>query len=77
VNIGTGVETDINRLYTLLAQAAGVDKPAVRAPARPGEQMRSCVDNSLARKALGWQPTVELPEGLRRTLAFFREHTAR
>ncbi len=77
VNIGTGKETDINQLYTLLAQAAGVDKPATHAPGRPGEQMRSCVDNALARRVLGWQPTVELPEGLRRTVSFFREHAAR
>ncbi|HZH16481.1 MAG TPA: NAD-dependent epimerase/dehydratase family protein [Archangium sp.] len=77
INIGTGVETDINRLYTLLAQSAGVGKPALHAPGRPGEQMRSCVDNALARRVLGWQPTVELPEGLRRTVSFFREHTAR
>jgi UDP-glucose 4-epimerase len=77
INIGTGVETDINRLYSLLAQAAGVDKPAVRAPGRPGEQLRSCVDNALARKVLGWQPTVNVEEGLRRTISFFREHVAR
>ncbi|PTL80755.1 NAD-dependent epimerase/dehydratase family protein [Vitiosangium sp. GDMCC 1.1324] len=73
INIGTGVETDIRRLHTLLAQAAGVDKPALYAPGKPGEQLRSCIDNSLARRVLGWQPSVELPEGLRRTVAFFRE----
>ncbi|KFA88608.1 NAD-dependent epimerase/dehydratase family protein [Archangium violaceum] len=77
INIGTGVETDINRLYTLVAQPAGVDKPALRAPGKPGEQLRSCVDNTLARRVLGWQPSVELPEGLRRTVSFFREHTSR
>jgi UDP-glucose 4-epimerase len=77
INIGTGLETDINRLYALLAQAAGVDKPAAHAPGKPGEQLRSCVDNALARRVLGWQPSVELPEGLRRTVSFFREHAGR
>ncbi len=77
VNIGTGVETDINQLYTLLARSAGVDSPAQHAPGRPGEQLRSCVDNALARQVLGWQPTVEISEGLRRTVSFFREHTGR
>jgi UDP-glucose 4-epimerase len=33
-------------------------------------------DFSRIRAALGWAPTVELAEGLRRTLAYFREHTA-
>lgn len=77
INIGTGLETDINRLYSLLAQAAGTSKPAVRAPGRPGEQLRSCVDNRRAREILGWQPTVEIAEGLRRTVEYFREHSSR
>lgn len=77
LNIGTGVETDINRLFSLLAQAAGAPKAAGHAPGRPGEQMRSCVDNRLAREVLGWQPTVDLAEGTRRTVAFFREKAGR
>lgn len=72
VNIGTGVETDINRLYALLAGAAGADTRAQHAPGKPGEQRRSCIDASLARKVLGWEPSVGLAEGLRRTLEYFR-----
>ncbi|MDC0707011.1 NAD-dependent epimerase/dehydratase family protein [Stigmatella sp. ncwal1] len=72
VNIGTGVETDINRLYALLAGAAGADSRAQHAPGKPGEQRRSCIDASLARKVLGWEPSVGLAEGLRRTLEYFR-----
>ncbi|MCE9671336.1 NAD-dependent epimerase/dehydratase family protein [Myxococcus stipitatus] len=73
INIGTGVETDINRLYALLAEAAGSTAAVAHAPAKPGEQMRSCIDNSLAKKVLGWEPTADLREGARRTVAFFRE----
>jgi UDP-glucose 4-epimerase len=72
VNIGTGVETDINRLYALLAGAAGADTRAQHAPGKPGEQRRSCIDASLARKVLGWEPSVGVAEGLRRTLEYFR-----
>lgn len=77
INIGTGVETDINRLYGLLAGHAGFTEPAAHAPGRPGEQLRSCVDNTRAREVLGWQPTVEIAEGLRRTVEYFREHASR
>jgi UDP-glucose 4-epimerase len=73
INIGTGVETDINRLYALLAEAAGSTAAVTHAPAKPGEQLRSCVDNALAKKVLGWEPTVDVREGLRRTIDFFRE----
>ena len=72
VNIGTGIETDINRIYQLLAGAAGVALPAIHQAAKPGEQRRSCIDPSLARRVLGWSPTVTLKDGLRQTLAFFR-----
>jgi UDP-glucose 4-epimerase len=72
LNVGTGVETDVNRLYALLAESAGVDAPPQYAPGKPGEQRRSCIDPSAAAGALGWRPEVKLEDGLRRTLEFFR-----
>lgn len=73
INIGTGVETDINRLYALLAEAAGSSVTVAHAPGKPGEQLRSCVDNALAKKVLGWEPSVDVREGLRRTIEYFRQ----
>src|SRR5574340_483539 len=72
LNVGTGVETDVNRLHALLARAAGVERPAEHAPARLGEQRRSCIDPSAAAAAIGWRPEVRLEEGLARTLEWFR-----
>jgi UDP-glucose 4-epimerase len=77
INIGTGIETDVNRLYELLAQAAGVGRAAQHAPKKPGEQMRSCIDNARARQVLGWKPEVTLKDGLERTIAYFRDVTNR
>ncbi len=72
VNVGTGVETDVNRLYRLLADAAGVPDGPLHGPGKPGEQCRSCVDPSAARRLLGWTPEVPLADGLARTLGWFR-----
>jgi len=72
INIGTGVETSVNEMYRGLADAAGVKDPPQYAPGKPGEQLRSCVDPSLAKKVLGWEPRVSLRDGLRRTLEHFR-----
>ncbi|HEY1904884.1 MAG TPA: NAD-dependent epimerase/dehydratase family protein [Myxococcaceae bacterium] len=77
INVGTAIETDVNRLHALLAKAAGSDRPATHAPAKPGEQMRSSVDPALAAKVLGWRPTVALEEGLQRTVGWFRELSPR
>lgn len=73
VNIGTGIETDINQLYTYLAEAAGSSQEAEHAPGKPGEQKRSSVDNRLARNVLGWEPKVDIRSGLKNTVEFFRK----
>jgi len=72
LNIGTGRETDVNRLYRLLAERTSVSLPPLQGPAKAGEQRRSCIDPSAAARALGWRPEVTLEEGLARTLASFR-----
>ena len=45
------------------AQATGRPIPAEHVPAKPGEMPAVVVDISRAR-ALGWTPSVSLPEGL-------------
>jgi UDP-glucose 4-epimerase len=71
VNIGTGIETDVNALYAELAEAAKTSQPPQHAEAKPGEQRRSCIDPALAAKLFGWKPEVALAEGLSRTYEFF------
>jgi UDP-glucose 4-epimerase len=71
-NIGTGVETSVNRLYESMARAAGVDHPAVHAPARPGELARSSLDPSRAIETLGWRPATDLDTGTAAVLDWFR-----
>lgn len=73
-NIGTGVETSVNRLYGAMADAAGVDQPAVYAPTRVGELARSSLDPGFASSALGWEPTTTLEVGASATLEWFGAH---
>ena len=72
VNVGTGVETDVVQLYGHLARAAGVTRPPEHAPARMGEQRRSCIDPATAEKVIGWRPEVALADGLARTFEWFK-----
>jgi UDP-glucose 4-epimerase len=76
LNIGTGVETSVNQLYAAMASAAGVDAPAVQAPARPGELARSALDPTLAGKELDWRPRTELGAGTAEVLDWFRAQSA-
>jgi UDP-glucose 4-epimerase len=73
-NVGTGIETNVVDLYAGLTAALGVGQPAEHAPAMPGEQRRSCVDNSAIITALGLPSPIELTVGLRRTAAWFSRH---
>ncbi len=75
VNIGTGIETTVNRLYDILSSHLGVETDATYAPGRPGEQMRSVLDNGRALKELDWTPKVSIEEGLARTADWFKAQT--
>jgi len=70
-NVGTGIETDVNRLYELLLEASDKDLPPEHGPGKPGEQSRSSVDPSRAGEVFGWRPEVALTSGLRDTLRHF------
>jgi UDP-glucose 4-epimerase len=71
-NIGTGVETSVNRLYAAMAAAAGVETPAVHAEARVGELARSSLNPAYAGEVLGWKPTTSLDDGSSAVLDWFR-----
>ena len=63
INVSTGTETSVLDLI------AALDVPYDRAPARPGEIERSCLDPGTALEHLGWQAATPLADGLRRTVA--------
>jgi len=72
MNVGTGNETSVNRLYDTMAAAAGVDLPPAYAPARPGELARSALHPGRAEIHLGWRPWTTLEEGTAAVLDWFR-----
>jgi UDP-glucose 4-epimerase len=70
-NIGTGVETSVNSLYELLLGIAARDLPARHGPSKPGEQLRSSVDPTLAGHTFGWYAQTDIRTGLEATLRSF------
>ena len=76
LNIGTAVETDVNRLFRLIREHVGSNAAEVHGPAKPGEQARSSIDAARAGSVLGWRPEVDLATGLERTVEFFRRKRA-
>lgn len=71
-NIGTGVETSDHALHKLVCRTVGVSNDPRYAPRRPGDVARSCLDARKAESVFGWVPKVDLVEGVRRTVDYFR-----
>ena len=74
-NIGTGRETSVNELYEIIRKNIGSELRAQHAEAKAGEQMRSCIDASLATKTFGWKPSMNIENGLKATVEWFKSHT--
>jgi len=71
-NIGTERRTSVNELYSALAGLTGYDRPPQHAAERPGELRHSALDITRAREALGWEPKLDLHEGLAKVVDWMR-----
>lgn len=70
-NVGTGIETDVNTLYTEITRSIGVDIPPLYDAPRPGEQRRSRLTAERLAREFGWSPRILLREGIRETVRYF------
>jgi len=73
MNIGTGIETDVNELARIIGAAANYNGEPAYAPGKPGEQRRSVISHQLATERLGWTPRMDLQTGLQETVAWFAQ----
>jgi len=72
-NIARGEEVTVLHLATLLTALVGGDRTPEHAEPRPADVRRHWADVQRARTMLGFAADVEIEEGLRRYLAWFRE----
>ena len=73
-NIGTSVETSDRQLHTLVAEAAGSQDDPEFAPARLGDVPRSALSYARAKEVLGWEPEVDIKQGVANTVEYFRNN---
>lgn len=71
VNLGNPVEFTINELAQRIIELTGSRSRIVYKPLPQDDPQQRCPDISLARKELGWQPEVQLEEGLKTTIEYF------
>lgn len=70
-NIGTGIETDVNTIYSEIKTIIGDNQKAIYGPAKNGDHRRGSLDISKAREQLSWQPRYSLEKGLKETVDWF------
>jgi len=73
-NIALGEEHTVLDLLDHLNRILGCSIAPAFKPPRPGDVRRTLADPSKARRLLQWTGSVNFEEGLRRTVAWFRQH---
>jgi GDP-L-fucose synthase len=76
VNLGAGQEISIRDLAEKIASLTGFRGRLAWDPDKPDGQPRRCLDTSRAKQVLGWSARTPFDEGLRRTIAWYREQRA-
>jgi UDP-glucose 4-epimerase len=71
-NIASGKRISLNALLDLMRTVTGTDIPASYEAARPGDILHSGAEIQRARDLLGFAPKVELADGLRETMEYYR-----
>ena len=73
VNLGNPGEFTIRQLAEAVIELTGAGSKLVFRPLPTDDPMQRQPDITLARSKLGWEPAVQLDEGLRRTIAYFEQ----
>jgi len=73
VNLGNPAERTIKDLVTAVERVLGHPLPVTYEPLPQDDPRVRQPDITRARERLGWEPTVDLEDGLRETIAYFRK----
>jgi len=71
VNIGAGTEVTIRDLVTIIARRVGFEGKIIWDSTKPDGQPRRCLDTTRAEREFGFKAGTSLPDGLRKTIAWY------
>jgi UDP-glucose 4-epimerase len=71
LNIGTGKETPVNNIFRFINIHFGSKVKEKHGKEIKGEQIRSLLDNKLAKSILGWKPLYDIGKGIELTCKYF------
>ncbi len=78
INLGSGfeisIEDVIKKIVSIIGRNVRLEKASERLRPEQSDAERMCADNSRARELGGWQPTIALEDGLKKTIDFIDSH---
>ena len=74
VNFGTSVDVSINEVAKKIIEISGSKSKIVHQGERLAEVNRLCCDYSKAKRLFGWEPQVDIDEGLRKNIEWDKVH---
>lgn len=72
-NVGIGKGNSVNFLYRVLAEITDFQEKPIYAPGKKGDIRKIYLDTEKAKKELNWQAKLELRDGLKKTVKWFKE----
>jgi len=72
-NIATGIGTNPNRIFELIADLCDYEQEAVHVAPRDGDIEKIYLDVSKAKTELNWSPQISFEDGLKTTVEWFRQ----
>lgn len=76
INLGSDAPVSIREVIALIEKFTGKKAKTVHSPAHPSDVQATWADISAAGKLLEWRPQVDIAEGVRRTVDWYRENRA-
>lgn len=74
INIGNPGEFSIKQLAELVVELTGSRSKMVYRPLPPDDPRQRRPDITQAQEVLKWEPIIQLPEGLQKTISYFEDH---
>lgn len=74
LNIGTGIEKNLLEVVDAIESCLGEKLDIEHQEAKLGEERRSCLNFSKAKKEINWQSKVNLEEGIKRTIEWAKNN---
>ncbi len=75
INIGCAKEITVLDIVSAIKASLGSEFNPKHVPAKLGEQRRSCLSYARANKILTWEPTIDINEGVKRTIEWTKTLT--